>query len=84
MVPKVGGSTPLVYPLQRQSMNSKEKADKYDELVEKSGNGDDIIDIEGQFWIRMHPEMERWVESHTDMVEWMTEAVKFPPRSDCG
>ena len=29
-------------------MNDKEKADKYDELVEKSGNGDNVIDIEGQ------------------------------------
>ena len=58
-------------------MNSKEKAEKYDELVEKSGNGDDVIDIEGQKWLRMHPEMEKWVE-------WMTEAMKFPPRSDCG
>ena len=39
-------------------MNNKEKADKYDELVEKSGNGDDVIDIEGQKWLRMHPEMD--------------------------
>ena len=60
-------------------MNNKEKADKYDELVDRSDNGDDIIDIEGQKWLRIHPEMER-----SDMVEWMTEAVKFPPRSDCG
>ena len=46
-------------------MNNKEKADKYDELVEKSGNGDDVIDIEGQKWLRMHPEMEKWMESHS-------------------
>jgi len=65
-------------------MNDKEKAQKYDDLVAKSSNGDDIIDIEGQEWIRIHPEMKSWVESHADMVEWMTEAMKFPPRSDCG
>ncbi len=65
-------------------MNDKDKADKYDELVEKSGNGEDVIDIEGQKWIRMHPEMKHWVESHADMVEWMTEAMQFPPRSDHG
>ena len=65
-------------------MNDKQKADKYDELVEKSGNGDDVIDIEGQKWLRMHPDMEKWVGAHGDMVEWMTEAMKFPPRSDCG
>ena len=55
-------------------MNDKEKAAKHEE----------ILDIEGQKWLLMNPEMERWVESHTDMVEWMTEAVRFPPRSDCG
>jgi len=65
-------------------MNDKEKAKKYDELVEKSSNGDDTIDIEGQTWLRLHPDMERWVDQHADMVEWMTEAMKFPPRSDCG
>ena len=66
-------------------MNDKQKADKYGELVEKSGNGDKTIDIEGQRWIRMHPEMEQWVDSNSDMVEWMTEANKHrTPRSDCG
>ena len=65
-------------------MNDKEKADKYDELVEKSSNGDDTIDIEGQKWIRMHPEMEAWVNMNKDMVEWMTEVGKYPPRSDHG
>tara|TARA_R110002020_G_scaffold431123_1_gene641055 strand:+ start:1330 stop:1509 length:180 start_codon:yes stop_codon:yes gene_type:complete len=57
-----------------EQMNDKEKAAKHEE----------ILDIEGQKWLLMNPEMERWVESHTDMVEWMTEAVRFPPRSDCG
>ena len=65
-------------------MTDKEKAEKYDELVEKSGNGDDVIDIEGQKWLRMHPEMQGWADSNKEMVEWMTEAMKFPPRSDCG
>ena len=65
-------------------IKDKEKADKYDELVEKSGNGDDVIDIEGQKWLRIHPDMQQWIESHAEMVEWMTEAVKFPERSDCG
>ena len=73
-----------LFPLEPLTMNDKQKADKYDELVEKSGNGDDVIDIEGQRWLRIHPEMERWVDTHGDMVEWMTEAMKFPPRSDCG
>ena len=76
---------PLEYSLLKVlTMNDKEKADRYDDLVEKSGNGDDVIDIEGQKWLRVHPDMERWVDSHADIVEWMTEAVKFPPRSDCG
>ena len=65
-------------------MNDKEKAKKYDELVEKSGNGDDVIDIEGQAWLRIHPEMDKWIDMHSDMVEWMTEAMQFPPRSDHG
>ena len=65
-------------------MNDKEKADKWDSLVAKSGDGDRVIDIEGQKWLRLHPEMERWVDVHSDMVEWMTDAVQFPPRSDCG
>ena len=67
-----------------QEMNDKEKAKKYDKLVEKSDNGDDVIDFEGQAWLRIHHEMERRVDSHADMVECMTEAMKFPPRSDCG
>ena len=29
-------------------------------------------------------DMERWTDSNQDMIEWMTEAVKFPVRSDCG
>ena len=64
----------------------KEKANKYDELVEKSGNGDDVIDIEGQKWLRMHPEMDKWAEMNKDMIEWMTEATSKnrTPRSDCG
>ena len=65
-------------------MNDKEKANEYDELMKKAQGEDDIIDIEGQRWLRMHPDMERWVEAHGDMVEWMTEAMKYPPRSDCG
>ena len=65
-------------------MNDKEKANQYDELIKKAKSGDKVIDIEGQKWIRIHPEMQRWAESNSDMVEWMTEAMKFPPRSDCG
>ena len=67
-------------------MNDKEKATKYDELLKKSGNGDDVIDIEGQRWLRIHPEMEKWVESNSEMVDWMTEATNRNrnPRSDCG
>ena len=65
-------------------MNDKEKAKKYEELLKKSNNGDDVIDIEGEKWLRIHPEMKQWAESHADMIEWMTQAVKFPPRSDCG
>ena len=65
-------------------MNDKEKANEYDELIKKAKNGDKVIDIEGQRWVRIHPEMQRWAESNSDMVEWMTEAMKFPPRSDCG
>mgnify|MGYP000630888359 CR=1 FL=1 len=65
-------------------MNDKEKANKYNDLIKKSDNGDDIIDIEGQTWLRIHPDMQRWVDFHTEMVEWMTEVVKFPARSDCG
>lgn len=65
-------------------MNDKQKAEKYDELMSQSDSGDSVIDIEGQKWLRMHPEMEKWVETHSDMVEWMTEATKFPPRSDHG
>ena len=66
-------------------MNDREKAKKWDSIVAKSGNGNNIINIEGQKWLRMHPEMERWVDSNSDMVEWMTEANKHrTPRSDCG
>ena len=64
-------------------MNDKEKAKKYDALIAKSGNGD-VIDIEGEKWLRIHPEMQQWIDHNADMVEWMTEATKFPPRSDCG
>ena len=55
-------------------MSNKEKADSEKE----------VLDIEGQKWLIMHPDMMQWVESHIEMVEWMTEAVKYPPRSDCG
>ena len=66
-------------------MNDKEKADKYDELVEKSSN-DDVIDIEGQKWLRLHPDLEAWAAMNKDMIEWMTEATdnNMNPRSDCG
>jgi len=67
-----------------EQMNDKEKAAKYDSLIEKAKGGEEVLDIEGQKWLLMHPEMEQWVDSHMEMVEWMTEAVKFPPRSDCG
>jgi len=70
--------------LVQQKMNNKEKAEKWDDIVEKSGNGDNVIDIEGQKWLRVHPEMERWADTNSDMVEWMTDMMKFPPRSDCG
>ena len=65
-------------------MNEKDKANKYDEIVSKTDNGHEVIDIEGQKWLRMHPDMEKWIDAHADMVEWMTEVMKFPPRSDCG
>ena len=67
-------------------MNDKEKADKYDELVEQSSNGDEVIDIEGQKWLRMHPEMDKWADMNKDMIEWMTESTNKhrTPRSDCG
>ena len=65
-------------------MNDKEKAKKWDDLVAKSGNAGSVIDIEGQKWLLVHPEMQRWVEINSDIVEWMTEGVKFAPRSDCG
>ena len=65
-------------------MNHEEKAAKYDELLEKANSGEDVLDIEGQKWLLIHPNMRQWVESHADMVEWMTEVVKFPARSDCG
>jgi hypothetical protein len=65
-------------------MNDKEKAKKWDEVLKKSAGGDDIIDIEGEKWVRMHPEMQNWADTHAEMIEWMTQAVKFPPRSDCG
>ena len=65
-------------------MNNKEKAEKWDEVVKKATNGDDVIDIDGEKWLRMHPEMQEWIDKNSDMVEWMTEATKFPPRSDCG
>ena len=65
-------------------MNDRKKAEKYDELLKKSKEGEEVLDIEGQRWLRMHPEMENWAESHAEIVEWMTDAMKFPPRSDCG
>ena len=65
-------------------MNDKEKAKKYEELLKKTKNGDDVIDIEGERWLRIHPEMKDWANCHAEMVEWMTQVVKFPPRSDCG
>ena len=65
-------------------MNDEEKAAKYDELLKKANSGEEVLDIEGQKWLLMHPDMQNWVDAHADMVEWMTEAVKFPPRSDCG
>ena len=66
-------------------MTDREKANKYNELIKKASSGQDVIDIEGQKWLRMHPDMERWVDSNSEMVEWMTEANKHrTPRSDCG
>tara|TARA_Y100000310_G_scaffold335376_1_gene417272 strand:- start:648 stop:845 length:198 start_codon:yes stop_codon:yes gene_type:complete len=65
-------------------MSDKEKANKYDELLKKAKDGEEVLDIEGQKWLLMHPDMEQWVDTHTEIVEWMTEAMKFPPRSDCG
>tara|TARA_R110002051_G_scaffold301687_1_gene369651 strand:- start:216 stop:419 length:204 start_codon:yes stop_codon:yes gene_type:complete len=67
-------------------MNDKQKADKYDKLVEKSDNGNNVIDIEGQRWLRMHPEMQQWAVDNADMIEWMTETTSQhrSPRSDCG
>tara|TARA_B100000029_G_C17455391_1_gene916525 strand:- start:765 stop:962 length:198 start_codon:yes stop_codon:yes gene_type:complete len=65
-------------------MNDREKASKYNELIKKANSGQDVIDIEGQKWVRMHPEMQQWAEYNSDMVEWMTEIIRFPPRSDCG
>ena len=67
-------------------MSDKEKADKYDELVEQSSSGEDVIDIEGQKWLRMHPDLEAWAAMNKDLIEWMTAATdnNLPPRSDCG
>ena len=65
-------------------MNDKQKAAKYDELIRKARAGKEVLDIEGQKWLLMHPEMQQWVDYNSDMVEWMTEVIKFPPRSDCG
>jgi len=67
-------------------MNDKEKAEKWEEMVAKSGNGGSVIDIEGQKWLRIHPEMEKWVEANSEMVEWMTDITHKDrqPRSDCG
>ena len=65
-------------------MSDKEKAAKYDKLLQRANSGEEILDIEGQKWLLMHPDMTQWVDSHIEMVEWMTEAVKFPPRSDHG
>jgi hypothetical protein len=67
-----------------EQMNDKEKAAKYDELIEKSNGGEEVLDIEGQKWLLMHPDMQQWIESHMEMIEWMTESTKYPPRSDCG
>ena len=41
-------------------------------------------DEKHQRWLLLYPEMERWAEANRDLVDWMTEAMKFPPRSDCG
>ena len=65
-------------------MDSKEKANEYDRLIKKAKSGDSVIDIEGQKWLRIHPEMQQWAEYNAEMVEWMTDVIKFPPRSDCG
>ena len=53
-------------------------------MEEPKNNKEEVEDTEGQEWLVIYPDMQRWVETHSDMVEWMTEAVKFPPRSDCG
>jgi hypothetical protein len=65
---------------------NREKAKKYDELVVKAENGDNVVDIEGQKWLRMHPDMEAWANMNKDMIEWMTEDTdkNRTPRSDCG
>jgi len=63
---------------------SDKKRDRYAELIEKARDGNRVVDIDGQKWLLMHPDMEQWVDSHVEMVEWMTEATRFPPRSDCG
>ena len=60
------------------------KTDKYIELIKKAQSGKWAMDADGKKWLLMHPDMEDWVEYHPDMVEWMTEATRFPPRSDCG
>ena len=67
-------------------MRDKEKADKYDKLVEKSNAEGDVIDIEVQKWLRMHPNVEIWATMNKDMIEWMTEVTdnNMNPRSDCG
>ena len=40
----------------------KEKAAKYDELLAKASSGEEVLDIEGQKWLLIHPEMKEWVE----------------------
>ena len=51
---------------------------------EKTNSEEEALDVEGRKWLLIYPDMATWVERHSEMVEWMTEAVRFPPRSDCG
>jgi hypothetical protein len=57
-------------------MNARKKVDR----------GNNVVDIEGERWLRVHPDMGAWAESHVDMIEWMTEETSKnqAPRSDCG
>jgi len=53
-------------------------------MEEPNNNEEEVSDAQAQKWLILYPDMQSWVETHSDMVEWMTEAMKFPPRSDCG